>query len=670
MKIGIHNGSGLGDILMALPLLYGLRDAGHEVYGVGNESTRSLYDFLAREKAIAGIKIYQSHSPLSWRREIRDLDIFLLVGYFGYGLNPLGLSRFLLPLLSPFLRFFQGVKKIIYMNTIDVETLSPKTPRITNRPLSYIRSLEYQFGLNFNSDSIFLDETILSRAREKIRPLLSERGLEPGKYGVLYPATGSMERNMPEFLINRIAEYCFEQEIKLVVVGDSMPKNFGLDKKDWVVDWSGRRDFGELVGLFSLSRMVFSIDGGLLYLALTSRCPVVSFWGATIPDSRVVSNHPYHHFLCRYLPFQPYEGESISERERDEAFNFSKDEIAKAVEEFNKPLKQISDEKVGIIVPNYCHWQDTVECLESLRKIRHSSRQIIVCDSGSPNDSWPRLIQWAQDSGVSFICCDEAEAVKGGEENFSQADIVLVRILKNRGYAASCNVGLRYLLNRPEFGYGWLLNNDTVVEPLSLTYLLERMREKPRAGICGSTVVYYDSPTLIQARGGLRFNPLFGTGAQIGFGEKKEMFAPETLEKLFSGIYGASALVSRKFIEEIGLMDENYFIYYEEFDWAMRARGRYCLAYAPKSLIFHKEGKTTAAGARFPRKRSLFADYYQIRNRIIFTKKFFPWALPTVCLGVMAAILDRLIRGEFVRARALFGVLLGVENPPGVPSGR
>ena len=110
MKIGIHNGSGLGDILMSLPLLYGLRDAGHEVYGVGNESTRSLYDFLAREKAIAGIKIYQSHSPLSWRREIRDLDIFLLVGYFGYGLNPLGLSRFLLPLLSPFLRFQRLIK--------------------------------------------------------------------------------------------------------------------------------------------------------------------------------------------------------------------------------------------------------------------------------------------------------------------------------------------------------------------------------------------------------------------------------------------------------------------------------------------------------------------------------------------------------------------------------
>ena len=667
MKIGIHNGSGLGDILMSLPLLYGLRDAGHEVYGVGNESTRSLYDFLAKEKVVAGAKIYQSHSPLSWRREIRDLDILLLVGYFGYGLNPLGLARFLAPPLSPFLRFLQGIRKIVYMNTIEVETLSPKIPRIDSRPLSYIRSLEYQFELNFNPDSIFLDETILGRSREKIKPLLSERALEPGKYAVLYPATGSMERNMPESLVNRIAEYCFERKIKLVFVGDLAPKNFGLDAHESVVDWSGRRDFGELAGLFSLSRAVFSIDGGLLYLALASRCPVVSFWSATIPESRITPNHPYHHPLCRYLPFQPYEGKFMSDSKRLEAFNFSKEEIARAVEALSKPLKKIADEKVAIIVANYCHWQDTVECVESLRKIHHPSRQIIVCDSGSPNDSWPRLVQWAQDSGVSFICCDEAEAIKGGAERFAQFDIVLVRILKNRGYAASCNVGLRYLLNRPELGYGWLLNNDTVVDPQALTYMLERMREKPRAGICGSTVVYYDCPSFIQAYGGLRFNPCLGTGSQVGFGKKRSPSAPETAERLFSGIYGASALVSRKFLQEIGLMDENYFIYYEELDWAMRAGARYCLAYAPKSLVFHKEGKTTAAGARFPRKRSLFADYYQIRNRIIFTRKFFPWALPTVYLGVLAAILNRLIRGEFVRAKTLFGILLGMENPPEVP---
>ena len=94
-------------------------------------------------------------------------------------------------------------------------------------------------------------------------------------------------------------------------------------------------------------------------------------------------------------------------------------------------------------------------------------------------------------------------------------------------------------------------------------------------------------------------------------------------------INGASTLASRSFLEKIGLMEESYFLYFEEMDWAMRARGKFALGYARDSVIYHKEGATIGTNLD-RRKRSLLSDQYLSRNRVLFTRRFVPWALPTV----------------------------------------
>jgi hypothetical protein len=125
-------------------------------------------------------------------------------------------------------------------------------------------------------------------------------------------------------------------------------------------------------------------------------------------------------------------------------------------------------------------------------------------------------------------------------------------------------------------------------------------------------------------------------------------------------------LVSRAFVEQIGSIDESYFIYYEELDWAERARGRFTLGYAPDSVIYHKEG--AAIGTNANRKtRSLTSEKYQSKNRVVFAKRFCPWTLPTVLMTVCATALQRLCTGDAIRAKVILeGALRGLAAPSAV----
>ena len=101
-------------------------------------------------------------------------------------------------------------------------------------------------------------------------------------------------------------------------------------------------------------------------------------------------------------------------------------------------------------------------------------------------------------------------------------------------------------------------------------------------------------------------------------------------------VIGASMLASRPFLENVGLMEESYFLYFEELDWAMRAKGKFKLGYARESVIYHKEGATIGSTDRM--KRSLVSDKYLSRTaEYLFTRRFLPWALPSVLVTVSLA---------------------------------
>jgi GT2 family glycosyltransferase len=109
-------------------------------------------------------------------------------------------------------------------------------------------------------------------------------------------------------------------------------------------------------------------------------------------------------------------------------------------------------------------------------------------------------------------------------------------------------------------------------------------------------------------------------------------------------------LVTRDFLRTVGLLSESYFLYYEELDWVTRARSRFAMAYSAESVVYHKEGRSVQAISN-----DLFhhADYYAHRNRLRYTRKYFPIGLPTTVLRTLAAAIARLWRGQPRRAWAL-----------------
>ncbi|HLR24626.1 MAG TPA: glycosyltransferase family 2 protein [Fodinibius sp.] len=279
---------------------------------------------------------------------------------------------------------------------------------------------------------------------------------------------------------------------------------------------------------------------------------------------------------------------------------------------------------VYIILVNWNGWKDTVECLQSLQKLDYPNYSIVVVDNGSTDQSVQQIRQ-------------------------RFPDIHLIENEENLGFAGGNNVGIRNALER-EADYIWLLNNDTVVEKQALTHLVERMEKEPDLGICGSRLIYYHRRDTIQVLGGGRYNKWLATTENFGEHQPvKEPFDRLEIEKELDFIIGASMLVSPKFIDEIGLLSEDYFLYYEEIDWGIRAGSAFKLGFAPESIVYHKEGASTGASNRRKGQKSRLSDYYLVKNRFKLTFKFYPHLLPLMYLTTIWTIINRMRRGQWDR---------------------
>jgi hypothetical protein len=203
------------------------------------------------------------------------------------------------------------------------------------------------------------------------------------------------------------------------------------------------------------------------------------------------------------------------------------------------------------------------------------------------------------------------------------------------------------------FDYFWLLNTDTVVDRDALGALIARARENDNIGMVGSTVRYYDRPFIIQAMGGAHLQPEKAASRHIGQGCNIEDIPRllKSVEADLSFVFGASMLVSKQLIREVGLMTEDYFLYYEEIDWAMRSRALFKLGYAPNSYVFHKSGNSSA------KVLPTFAASYYYRNRLRFTSRFFPQFLGAAKRRLFVELLRTIIKGNWSRTALLARIL-------------
>lgn len=335
-------------------------------------------------------------------------------------------------------------------------------------------------------------------------------------------------------------------------------------------------------------------------------------------------------------------------------------------------------EKVYIVIVNWNGWRDTIECLESVFRIEYPDYQVIVCDNGSTDGSLDHIKEWAAGrvcapssanrvlrhlvtppirKPLPFAEYDRTAAEAGGHAERAGVPLILVDVGTNLGFAGGCNVGMRFALARGDCAYAWLLNNDTVITPDALTALVSRMQERPDAGQCGSRLLFYDDPTLVQALGGARYNRWLALTRHIGaWTSANQPIDIADVESRMDYVIGASLLVSRSFLIDVGLLEESYFLYYEEIDWATRAKGCYGIAYAHDSVVYHKEGRAIGSSSSAAQK-SRTADFYGICNRLRFTRARHPLALPTVYLGLLVAIANRLRRHQPERALDILRIM-------------
>jgi GT2 family glycosyltransferase len=335
--------------------------------------------------------------------------------------------------------------------------------------------------------------------------------------------------------------------------------------------------------------------------------------------------------------------------------------------------------KVYIVILNWNGWHDTIECLESVFKSIYPAFRVIVCDNHSEDNSIEYIREWAEGrltldvternqlkhlllppvpKPIRYLMRDESEINGSNDSNDDGTRLMIIKNRDNYGFAGGNNVGLRYALARNDFDYIWLLNNDTVVAPDALSHLVERMTGAQNIGICGSTLRFYHNPDLIQALGGANYHQWLGVATKIGAGQRSPVAIDQkTAESKMDYVVGASMFVTKPFLTDIGILNEDYFLYYEELDWAIRAKGRYTLGYAAKSIVFHKEGASIGSN-RTLKQRSLTGDYYLIRNKIFFTQKFYPYALPTVYGVILVAIMNRIKDRMWQNAWVMFKVLL------------
>lgn len=337
---------------------------------------------------------------------------------------------------------------------------------------------------------------------------------------------------------------------------------------------------------------------------------------------------------------------------------------------------------VYIVILNWNGWRDTIECLESVFRQDYPHFFVTVLDNDSSDQSFEHISQWLRglksneihtipelahltappvNKPIAHRLCHHIDQLKISD--IDECQLALIKTGGNLGFAGGNNVALKWIAaNKKEGSYVWLLNNDTIIEPDCLSQMLKHLQLKEQSGryTCGSLVKFYQQPNVVQALGGAKFNFYTAIGSQtLGrFLSDQSVIDHEKTAEEMDYITGCSWLLPARFLDEVGLMEDQYFLYYEEIDWVMRSRDQYQLTYAPKSIVYHKEGSSIGSKT-INRAPSVLSEFYMARNKIKFMRKFFPLRMPLILGVVFLQAINRFRQGHHKNGLILFKVLLG-----------
>jgi GT2 family glycosyltransferase len=242
--------------------------------------------------------------------------------------------------------------------------------------------------------------------------------------------------------------------------------------------------------------------------------------------------------------------------------------------------------RVALIILCYNGFDDTLACLRSLAQIDYprDRYEIVIVDNAS-SDGTPQTVRAA----------------------FPTATVIETGA--NLGFAAGNNVGIRYALEQ-NHDYVLLLNNDTEVAANFLRMLVDAAESDPAIGVAGPTIYYYERPDLIWSAGGMID---WRQGTSRMYTDKSDI-NPQVVLRDVDFVTGCALLCKRTALERAGLLDERFFMYYEETEWCVRiARAGFRIVHAPGATVLHK----IPLNARFDKE---YLAYYMTRNRLLFLR--------------------------------------------------
>lgn len=293
-----------------------------------------------------------------------------------------------------------------------------------------------------------------------------------------------------------------------------------------------------------------------------------------------------------------------------------------------------------IILVNYNGAEDTIMCIKSLWQMDCQEFRVIVVENASTDKSAEVLKAFTNEHNGAIT--------KAGLQ-FSEIAENLILILSdtNAGFAAGNNLGIRMAIDNPETRFIWLLNNDTVVDKQALDALLKGYAQREQTGknpgILGSKVRFYHDRDLIQAIGGI-FDPKKAKVRLIGFNEKDQGQYDGPNEEL-DMVLGASMFTNVYFVKATGMLNEAYFLYFEELDWSHRARqcgfSTFC---ETDSIVYHKQGQATGNNVRG--KKSEFAMYHIFTSLLVFYRKYYPQWVYRAKIRIMIQLVKFQLKGQ------------------------
>ena len=240
---------------------------------------------------------------------------------------------------------------------------------------------------------------------------------------------------------------------------------------------------------------------------------------------------------------------------------------------------------------------DTLECLESLQSNTYPNQGVIVLDNHSTDGS--------------------VNAIRQAYPN-----VQIIELSENLGYAGNNNIGIQTAVQQ-NADWIFVLNEDIILDNACLAKLIEVGESDPQIGVLGPLVYHYDEPEVIQSAGGMLGKYWESIHQGKNEVDKGQFDAPGIVE----WISGCAILVRREAIEQAGMLDDDYFIYWEETEWCIRiGRAGWKIIHVPQAKIWHK-------GVQRNYQPSPSFTYYKTRNHLLtlskhgapFYAKVFTW---------------------------------------------